>query len=765
MNWITLLVAAVLPAFAASTIQFQFTNYAADENAPEVVIDIRRTGDLDTTVTADFLTVEGTAKAGEDYSATTGSLSFDPGSTNKTIRIPLLNNASNEPSETFRIQLANPSADTTLGAVATVTIRDNDGMKLEFTAYRAGEGTASVTLALVRGPDEVAPASVDYVTVPGTATAGADFVAANGTAEFQSGERVKLVVIPILNDGLNEPSETFRVNFSNASGGTLLNPASATVTILDNDKGVAFVQNRLWVHEDQEGVRIEVTRGNDALLDPFVVDYTVVNGTAMAGEDFTAGSGSLSFAAGEPTRAIWVPVVNDGIAEADESFKVTLSNPTAGQPPGAITNLTSTVTICDATGMEPHRFRGIYRLADGSIQLNLQGGVHKRFLPYYSIFQLDASADLQQWQPLKLLGYPNSNTNPPVFADVPSTESTTRFYRLNATPLVSSSVPPTGPYSVGITRRLMTDPSRRNRYGISTNGSFMISIWYPSVPQNGLSRDRYEETRVAEDIDWQTPEWMDRIPRFASFSFLDALFRPSVAGYPVVLYSHGHGGARYLNMERCEHLASHGYVVVAISHFDAFLELFSDGTLYKSPGAPSITATGLQDRVKDLVLTLDELERLNRTDAVLAGAIDTNRVAAIGFSWGAETVGEFSRQDKRCSAAIGLDSGGGTLTADTLRFGVQKPFLTMNRTDNSADEIYRLALRDAYFLQLSATVHNDFGGYDYFWSRGSTSAREASRTITAYVLSFLNKHLKGEDDHLLDAKSPLFPRVSTFRKK
>ncbi len=114
---------SVLPASAASAIRFQFTTHEVVEGAPEIVLNVWRTGEVATTLTADFLTADVTAKAGEDYATTTGSLSFAPGITNQTIRIPILNNALNEPTETFQVQLANPSADTTLGALATVTVK------------------------------------------------------------------------------------------------------------------------------------------------------------------------------------------------------------------------------------------------------------------------------------------------------------------------------------------------------------------------------------------------------------------------------------------------------------------------------------------------------------------------------------------------------------------------------------------------------------------------------------------------------------------
>jgi dienelactone hydrolase len=772
---LVLAAAVVFNASAASTIRFQFATDAVDENTPEAVIEVWRTGDVTTTATADFRTADVAAKAGEDYGATTGRLSLEPGSTHTTIRIPLLNDALNEPTETVLVQLANPSADTTVGGATTVTLRGNDGIKLEFTAYSGGEGTGSVTLALVRGPDETAPASVDYVSAPGTATAGADYAAASGTALFPTGERVSLIEMPILKDGLNESDETFRVNFSNASGGTLLNPTSATVTILDDDKGVEFVQNRLRVHEDQDGVRVEVARGNDGLLDPFVVDYTVTNGTAMAGEDFTLPSGSLSFAAGEMTRSLWVPAINDSVAEADQTFRVTLSNPTAGLALGQTANRTATVTICDATGMEPRRFRGIQRLADGAIQLELQGGVHKRFLPYCSVFQLESSSDLRQWAPLKLLGHRNNSANPPVLTDVPAPGATTRFYRVSTTPFVTPSIPPTGPHPVGIVRRFLFDPSRRNRFGISTNNSFFATIWYPASPGSSQTIAGYYPVTHAGEADYivsqigsgdfNRAEFMDRAPRLVSFSVLDAPLRSRAGGYPTIVKSHGYqyDGGDQENL--AENLASHGYIVAAIDHEDAPFSLLPDGSLVRYTPPPGGTVAGILERVKDLRFFVGELTKLNKDHPILLGGFQFSRLAGLGWSYGAATVAEFARQDSKCLAAVALDGLGGILALYEMnRIGLQKPSLTMNNPNNSIDVLFKLAARDAYWLQISGANHYDFS--TVWWDDSSIElGREIQQTIHAYVLSFPDKHVKAEDHHLLDAKAPAFPRVSTFRKK
>jgi len=89
----------------------------------------------------------------------------------------------------------------------------------------------------------------------------------------------------------------------------------------------------------------------------------------------------------------------------------------------------------------------------------------------------------------------------------------------------------------------------------------------------------------------------------------------------------------------------------------------------------------------------------------------------------------------------------------------------MNRAGNGNTTPFAKATEKAYWLQIGNTVHTDFTAVAWFWNSDSLSAQETARTLNAYVLGFLNKHLKGEDDHLLDGRSPDYPRVSSFRKK
>ena len=186
------------------------------------------------------------------------------------------------------------------------------------------------------------------------------------------------------------------------------------------------------------------------------------------------------------TKSFAVPVFDDGVAEPDEQFKVLLSNPTGGMALGTATNVTATVTLCDLTEMAPHRFDNIQVSPEGVVSLTLGGGytpgvgIGNRFKPYFDIYPLEVSTNLVDWIPLKWLVRTNAATNALTFVDSQASGSAQRFYRTPTRTFVAPQRAPTGPYAVGFTDRTITDDTRRNRYRISTNNSFPITIWYPA---------------------------------------------------------------------------------------------------------------------------------------------------------------------------------------------------------------------------------------------------------------------------------------------
>jgi pimeloyl-ACP methyl ester carboxylesterase len=337
-----------------------------------------------------------------------------------------------------------------------------------------------------------------------------------------------------------------------------------------------------------------------------------------------------------------------------------------------------------------------------------------------------------------------------------------RFYRMVTNHLITPVNQPTGPFPAGMTSRLVTDPTRRNRYGVSTNGSFMITIWYPAVGEAGELPGRYQDLPLAQDVTFWGSAWVaDPAACFVSCALPDARCAAAQAPYPIVIYSHGWGDVRFEVAGRAPHLASYGYVVVAIDHFDAFGSVFPDGTYLHGDGSTA-TLAGTQDRIRDVQVVLDELSRWNDGDPILASRLDLDHIATMGFSWGAESAGEAARTDARCKAAILLDEGF-SFVPDLVRLGLQKPLLLINA--QYGDE--SLALRnsqDAISFWISSIVHLELT--DYCWITDPSdlrNGREAARTLNDYSLWFLNKYLKGINDPIPPPSN--YRLISNFKQK
>jgi hypothetical protein len=156
------------------------------------------------------------------------------------------------------------------------------------------------------------------------------------------------------------------------------------------------------------------------------------------------------------------------------SYSAVVSNP-AGSVTSRIALLTFPV----------HGFERITANPDRTVSLNLTGSVTTTFAPYYDLYPLDASTNLADWSRLTMLLRTNSSSNALSYLDRDGTNLEKRFYRTHTNALITPLPKPSGPYSVGTFSRLMTDPSRSNRYNISTNSFFMVTFWYPAEAKAG----------------------------------------------------------------------------------------------------------------------------------------------------------------------------------------------------------------------------------------------------------------------------------------
>ena len=294
----------------------------------------------DAEVTVDYATANGTATAGEDYTAASGALTFSAGETSKTVSVASLTDTATEGDETFTLTLSNPSGATLGDGQATGTITEPEAPPaLSVADAKANEGAELVfRVSLNQAADGAV--TVDYATADGTATAGRDYRTASGTLTFAAGQTSKTVSVSALTDTAAEADETFTLRLSNASGATL-SDGQATGTVAEVAAAVPPALDVADATADEGGTLV-FTVTLDAAADAEVtVDYATANGTATAGEDYTAASGTLTFGAGQTSKTVTVPAQHDTAAESDETFTLTLSNPTGatlgdGQATGTI---------------------------------------------------------------------------------------------------------------------------------------------------------------------------------------------------------------------------------------------------------------------------------------------------------------------------------------------------------------------------------------------------------------------------------------------
>jgi sugar lactone lactonase YvrE len=285
-------------------------------------------------VSVNYATSNGTATAGSDYTSTSGTLTFGDGITSQTFSVPVLDDLLAEGNETVNLALSNPTGGATLGtpntAVLTITNVPKPG-SLQFSSatYSVAENGGSATITVTRTNGSEGSVSVNYATSNGTATAGSDYTSTSGTLTFGDGITSQTFSIPISDDLIDENDETVNLALSNPTGGvTLGTPNTAVLTIVDNDLPASLSINDLSISEGNNGATtatfaVSLTPASGLTV---MVSFTTANGTATAGSDYTATSGTLTFAPGVTSQTISVTINGDVTTENNETFFVNLSS-------------------------------------------------------------------------------------------------------------------------------------------------------------------------------------------------------------------------------------------------------------------------------------------------------------------------------------------------------------------------------------------------------------------------------------------------------
>ncbi len=220
------------------TVDFGAANFTVDETAVSAVIPVVRSGSTNQAFVIQYWSTNGTATAGQDYTGVTNTLVFAAGQLTNSFAILIQDDLLIEGDETVNLSLTNvtPNVDVSGQSTAVLTILDNERfVQFSATNYVIREDSNTVAITLTRTGGLSGVITVLLTTSNGTALAGSDYFSFSNTVTFAAGQITATASIALVNDLVGEAAERFHLSLSTPTGGLLGTPASATVTILDDD--------------------------------------------------------------------------------------------------------------------------------------------------------------------------------------------------------------------------------------------------------------------------------------------------------------------------------------------------------------------------------------------------------------------------------------------------------------------------------------------------------------------------------------------------
>jgi outer membrane autotransporter protein len=343
----------------SGALAFAQSSLSVNENAGSLQIVVRREQPLNQAVSVDFTTVGGSAQPGLQYVAASGTLDFPVGNAEQTITLQLIDDPDTQ-SGSFSVMLENATAGVEITLdTATIDILDvttPDQLEFVSTSFVTSEQNGQLAVPVRRAGNGFGDVSVQFRVVPGSATRVVDGAgdysvilpmtttddAGNGlligTLNWPDGSagETRSILIGINRDGEFETAEDFTIELISSSGAQIGSSASTQITI-DDDPGasrIRFSDNDYRFSEDLSlgdsevrGVTVVVSRVAEAESagGPVAVRYQTGDLTAQAGVDYTATTGTLTWAADETgDKSFFVPVASDDIIEGNEQFDVSL---------------------------------------------------------------------------------------------------------------------------------------------------------------------------------------------------------------------------------------------------------------------------------------------------------------------------------------------------------------------------------------------------------------------------------------------------------
>ncbi|GAA1003811.1 esterase [Acrocarpospora pleiomorpha] len=344
----------------------------------------------------------------------------------------------------------------------------------------------------------------------------------------------------------------------------------------------------------------------------------------------------------------------------------------------------------------------------------------------------------------------------------------------SATPAGPATLPsPTGDRPVGTTVLYLTDTSRPDPWDLDVQArELKVTVWYPTERRDG-QRAPYMTPKESELLlkgSGMASTPYDTLSKTRTNAVQDA--EPVREKLPLVVLSPGFTKPMSTLTSLAEDLASRGYVVAGIDHtYESYATTLSDGRVAECLACDSDTDPGfhaglVQGRAADVSFVLDQLTSKWKH----SGLIDRTRMAMVGQSIGGASTVAAMVKDPRIRAGIDMD---GTTYARIPKSGLSRPFMFLGSRehvpggrDNSWDRDWKLLTGWKRWLVLSDAEHQSFTDIPLVADvlgleplPGMLPAARGAELTRAYVAAFLDQHLRGTPQPLLDQASARYPEV------
>ncbi|HBW38713.1 isoform II [Desulfosporosinus sp. BICA1-9] len=388
------------------------------------------------------------------------------------------------------------------------------------------------------------------------------------------------------------------------------------------------------------------------------------------------------------------------------------------------------------------------------------------------------------------------------------------LYTLAAFPRLIKELPkPGGMYPVGTTHLSFTDKSRK---GLLTDKDadreLAVQVWYPAegIDEGNKALYYVPDKRVSKYLAkaLNLPNIFKVFDRIKTHGYLNAPLSSAERKFPVLFFSHGYSSFVGQNTILMEELASRGYIVFSLAHtYETCASIYPDGSiipfqaeqiktsrqevnkLFKEFDGDQNSNDFIEYMVRnaavfrknvqrwsdDTIFVTDQVEKMEKgeIDNIFKGRLDLAKLGIFGHSLGGATAGQVCITDNRFKAFVNLD---GYPYGDVIFNKISTPFMILTNIAirKNIGAGFHPEQTGYMIVDIKDSKHFDFTDLTVFFPAlkklnipevlGSINGERQVQIVNDYVLAFFNKHLKGNEEPLVDQELTRYPEVTIQMK-